>query len=45
LEDYRRIEELLGLDLGDEAANKLREARKDRERGNKDATIDLDSIR
>ncbi len=37
LEDYRKIEELLGLDLDDETVNQLREARKDRESGNKDA--------
>ncbi len=44
LEDYRKIEELLGLDLDDETVNQLREARKDRESGNKDAYVDLDSI-
>jgi hypothetical protein len=40
LEDYRKIEELLGLDLDDEAVKQLREARKDRESGNKDAYVD-----
>lgn len=44
LEDYRKIEELLGLDLDDEAVKQLREARKDRESCNKDAYVDLDSI-
>ena len=44
LEDYRKIEELLGLDLDDDAVKELREARKDRESGNKDAYFDLDSI-
>jgi hypothetical protein len=44
LEDYRKIEELLGLDLDDEAIKQLHEARKDRESGNKDAYVDLDSI-
>jgi regulator of PEP synthase PpsR (kinase-PPPase family) len=44
LEDYRKIEELLGLDLDDEAVKQLREARKDRESGNKDAYVDLDAI-
>lgn len=44
LEDYRKIEELLGLDLDDEAVKQLNEARKDRESGNKDAYVDLDSI-
>ena len=44
LEDYRKIEELLGLDLDDEAVKQLREARRDRESGNKDAYVALDSI-
>jgi hypothetical protein len=44
LEDFRKIEELLGWDLDDEAVQQLREARKDRESGNKDAYIELDSI-
>lgn len=44
LEDFRKIEELLGLDLDDEATNQLRKARRDRESGNKDAYVDLDSI-
>jgi hypothetical protein len=44
LEDYRKIEELLGLDLDDKAVRQLREARKDRESGKKDAYVDLDSI-
>jgi hypothetical protein len=44
LEDYRKIEELLGLDLNDETVKQLREAQKDRKSGNKDAYIDLDSI-
>ena len=44
MEDFRRIEELLGLDLDDEAVQNLREARKDREGGNKDAYVELDSI-
>ena len=44
MEDYRRIEELLGLDLDDETVQNLREARKDRESGNKDAYVGLDSI-
>jgi hypothetical protein len=42
--DYKKIEEILGLDLGDEAEKQLREARQDREIGNKDAYIDLDAI-
>jgi len=44
LEDFRKIEELLGWDLDDEVINQLREARHDRERGNKDAYVDLGSI-
>ena len=44
LEDFRKIEELLGWDLDEEAVQQLREARRDRERGNKEAYIDLDSI-
>ena len=44
LEDFRKIEELLGWDLDEEAIQQLREARRDRENGNKDAYIDLDSI-
>jgi len=44
LDDFRKIEELLGMDLDDEAVKQLREARKDRESGNKSAYVDLDSI-
>ena len=44
LEDYRKIEELLGLDLDDEAVQQLREARRDRENNNKEAYVELDSI-
>ena len=44
MEDFRKIEELLGWDLNDEAVQQLREARRDRERGNKDAYVDLESI-
>ena len=43
-DDFQKIEELLGLDLDDEAINDLREARSDREAGKKDAYLDLDSI-
>ncbi len=42
--DFKKIEEILGLDLGDEAEKQLREARHDRESGNEDAYIDLDAI-
>jgi hypothetical protein len=44
LEDFRKIEELLGLDLDNEAVKQLREARKDRESGNKSAYVELDSV-
>ena len=44
LEDFRKIEELLGLDLDDETIQQLREAKEDREAGNKDAYIELDAI-
>ena len=44
MEDFRKIEELLGWDLDDEVVNQLRKARSDRESGNKDAYVDLDSI-
>ncbi len=44
LEDFRKIEELLGLDLEDDAITQLHKARSDRESGNKDAYVDLDSI-
>ena len=44
LEDYRKIEELLGLDLDNGAVRELREARKDRESGNSAAYVELDSI-
>jgi regulator of PEP synthase PpsR (kinase-PPPase family) len=44
LEDFQKIEELLGLDLDDEAINDLRKARSDRETGNKNGYVDLDTI-
>ena len=44
VEDFRKIEELLGWDLDEEAVQQLREAKRDRERGNKEAYIDLASI-
>ncbi len=44
LEDFKKIEELLGLDLDDEVFKQLRKARTDRESGNKDAYVDLDSV-
>jgi hypothetical protein len=44
VEDFRKIEELLGWDLDEEAIQQLQKAKRDRERGNKEAYIDLDSI-
>lgn len=44
LEDFKKIEELLGLDLDENAINDLRKARIDRETGNKNAYVDLDSV-
>ena len=44
LKDYRKIEELLGLDLDNEVVRELHEARKDRESGNKTAYVEIDSI-
>ena len=43
-DDFRKIEELLGWDLDEETVQQLREARGDRERGNKEAYVDLDSL-
>jgi len=44
VEDFRKIEELLGWDLDEEAIQQLQKAKRDRERGNKEAYVDLDSI-
>ncbi len=44
VDDFRKIEELLGWDLDDEEVNQLRKARKDRDGDNIDAYTDLDSI-
>jgi PHD/YefM family antitoxin component YafN of YafNO toxin-antitoxin module len=44
VEDFRKIEELLGWDLDEEAVQQLHEARRDREKGNKGAYKDLDSV-
>ena len=43
-EDFRKIEELLGWDLDDETIKQLRQAKKDRDSGNKEAYVDLASI-
>ena len=43
-DDFRKIAELLGWDLEEGTVQQLCEARRDRERGNKEAYVDLDSI-
>ena len=43
-EDFKKIEEMLGLDLDSNAIDNLKQARKDREAGNKSAYVELDSI-
>jgi PHD/YefM family antitoxin component YafN of YafNO toxin-antitoxin module len=44
IEDFIEMEEILGWDLDEEAVQQLRNAKKDRERGKKEAYIDLNSI-
>ncbi|MES0350581.1 MAG: hypothetical protein ABUK19_07655 [Desulfobacteria bacterium] len=44
LDDYRKMEELLGWDLDDKTMKQLREAKKDRASGKKEAYVDLTSI-
>jgi PHD/YefM family antitoxin component YafN of YafNO toxin-antitoxin module len=44
IEDFIKMEEMLGWDLDEEAVQQLREAKEDRERGKKEAYVDLDSI-
>lgn len=44
LKDFKKIEELLGLDLDDNTAAQLHNAKKDRQQNKKDAYHDLDSI-
>lgn len=43
-EEYKEIEEILGLDLDETAIEDIRQAQKDRTNGKKDAYLDLDSI-
>ncbi|GAX60559.1 hypothetical protein SCALIN_C13_0071 [Candidatus Scalindua japonica] len=43
-EEYKKIEESLGLDLSQEAIEDLKHAKIDRDNSNKDAYIDLESI-
>ena len=42
--EFKKMEELLGLDLDKTAIEDLRQAKRDRERGKRDAYVDLDSI-
>jgi len=44
LDDYRKMEELLGWDLDDETIKQLRKAKNDRSKGNKEAYVDPASI-
>ncbi len=43
-EEYKKIEESLGLDLTQEAIEDLKQAKIDRDNSNKDAYVDLESI-
>ena len=43
-EEFRQIEEVLGLDLDEKATRQLREADADRRSGNKDAFVSLDEL-
>jgi len=43
-DEYKELEEILGIDLDQEAIENLNQARKDRVNGKKDAYVDLDSI-
>lgn len=42
--DYQKIEEILGLDLDEEAIRALEEAKGDREQAKKDAYVALEEI-
>ena len=44
LADFRLIEEMLGLDLGEKALADLEQANHDRKNGQADAFIDLDVL-
>jgi len=43
-EEYQEMAELLGLDLSDEALEDLKQAKIDRDTGNSDAYLGLESI-
>jgi len=44
IEDYRKIEELLGWDLDEDAVSQLHQAKSDRENRVESAYVNLDSI-
>ncbi len=43
-EEYKEMEELLGLDLDEAAISDLKQAKKDRASGKEEAYLDIDSI-
>ncbi len=43
-DEYKEMEELLGLDLDETAISDLKQAQNDRAKGKKEAYLDLDSI-
>ena len=43
-DQYKEIEETLGLDLDDKAREDLNQAKRDRNEGNMDAFVDLDQV-
>lgn len=43
-EEYKEMEELLGLDLDEATISDLKQAQKDRAGGKEDAFLDIDSI-
>ena len=44
-DEFRKIEEALGLDLDEEASNQLREADADMRAGKKDAFVSFDKLK
>ncbi len=42
--EYKKIEELLGVDFTEEVIEDLKQAKIDRDNSNKDAYVDLESI-
>jgi PHD/YefM family antitoxin component YafN of YafNO toxin-antitoxin module len=43
-DEYKEIEDILGLDLDKNAIEDLKQAKEDREKGKKDAYVELDSV-